>query len=365
MPRTFPALLAALTLVVGGCGAAGQSQATDVAHQASAMRTATPTRAASRPRIPSDPPFYGTVRPGDTVRTSGHRTHPVRRLPFTDGILTEGQLKRPADKNGVRDYVNHGIHYKHPVAIAQYGLAKLDVAQRKHSATALKQAEANGAALLASGVPHGKALFFPYPFDFNLGGEDGHTIHTPWWSAMAQGEALSLFVRLWNTTHQDRWRKAANRTFASFAARGPRPKGQPWTTYVDKHGYLWFEEYAGDTVPLIVLNGDMFALFGIYDYATMKGAGVRTAAAEKLFDAGVTTLREYLPLYRVKGQVSYYCLRQPFCHDPSWQNEKYHGIVYRQMRFIADMTDDPWFRHEAKLFNQDHDSWPLKPEWYK
>lgn len=46
-------------------------------------------------------------------------------------------------------------------------------------------------------------------------------------------------------------------------------------------------------------------------------------------------------------------------------NVKYHGIVYRQMRFIADMTDDPWFRHEAKLFNQDHDSWPLKPEWYQ
>ena len=94
----------------------------------------------------------------------------------------------------------------------------------------------------------------------------------------------------------------------------------------------------------------MFTLFGLWDYERMTGSD----EAVELFDAGVTTLREYLPLYREDGEASFYCLRMPLCSQESWQSVKYHGIVMKQMRFIADMTDDRWFAREANRYNRDY-----------
>ncbi len=260
---------------------------------------------------------------------------PVRQRPFTRGVLLEGQLDQPVDDDGVRFFERLGRRYYHPVAIAQYALAKLDQANTEGDDEALDAAVRNAEALLDGGEPVDGGVYFPYPFDFPLGGLKKHTLEAPWWSAMAQGEALSLFVRLFEATGDARWRDAADKTFATLDDLGPRDK--PWSVYVDERKYLWFEEYAGNTKPLIVLNGHMFALFGVWDYQQLTGS----KKAGALFDAGVTTLREYLPLFRVDGEASYYCLRLPLCKREKWQNQKYHGIVTRQMRFIADMTDDP------------------------
>lgn len=343
LTRSVLASLAALALVAGCNADAGLSDRTDAPAAATYVEV----------RIPVDRPLYGATKAGRPWRTSGLVPKPVRARPFTKGVLLEGQLDQPVDEDGVRDYERLGEHYDHPVAIAQYALAKLDEANTSGSDEALGAAIANGERLLEVADPVEDGLYFPYPFDFPLGGNARHTLGAPWWSAMAQGEALSLFVRLFEATGDAKWREAAHKTFATLDDLGPRQK--PWSVYVDKRKYLWFEEYAGNTKPLIVLNGHMFALFGVWDYQQLTGS--KEAAA--LFDAGVTTLREYLPLFRVDGEASYYCLRLQLCTREKWQNEKYHGIVTRQMRFIADMTDERWFAREANRYARDFDGWPL------
>jgi hypothetical protein len=281
----------------------------------------------------------------------------VTSLPFTDGILLERQLSQRIDKDGIHLYERDGKRYDHPVALAQYALAKLDQAQTTGRTDALRAAKANAQRMLDVADVADGGLYFAYPFDFPLGGKQYESIKAPWWSAMAQGEALSLFVRLYEVTDDEKWRTAADRTFATLDDRGPRKR--PWTVFVDKHGYLWFEEYAGNTEPLLVLNGHMFAMFGLYDYHRLTGS----QKAARLFDAGATTLREYLPSFRERREISYYCARLPFCHRPLWQNEKYHGIVERQMRYVADMTDHRWFARQANRYAQDHDGWPLPAEY--
>lgn len=345
-PRSFLVSAAALALVATGCTGDGDT----------ARRSAAPT-ASETPhvRMVHQRPFYGEVADGAKWRTSGLTPKPVRSRPFTNGVLSEGQLDQPVDENGVRYFERLEKQYFHPVATAQYALAKLDEANRTGSAESLEAARINGQALLDHAEVVDRGLYFPYPFDFPLGGRKKHTVHAPWWSAMAQGEALSLFVRLFEATGEKKWRTAADKTFLTLDDLGPRD--EPWSVYVDRRKYLWFEEYAGDTPPLVVLNGHMFAMFGVWDYHHLTGS----KKAAELFDAAATTLREHLPLFRKDGEASFYCLRLPLCKKPEWQSEKYHGIVERQMRYIADMTDDPWFAREANRYAADYDGWPLPP----
>lgn len=300
-------------------------------------------------RLPkASQPLYGE-RGNEGWRTSGYRPHPIRgdHKPYTAGLLSEGVLPAPVDAHGVRLYELDGRRFFHPVATFQYALAKLDIASRTGSRRALRAAIANANAALDASTKYNHGLYFPYPFDFPLGGKRSHTIQAPWWSGMAQGYALSLFTRLYGETGDQKWQQAAHATFLTMDDRGPRDA--PWTVYVSRRGYLWYEEYAGNTKPLLVLNGDIFAIFGLYDYYRLTQSG----RAARLFDAAVTTLREYLPAYRSDGDVSYYCLRAPFCQRKLWQNAKYHGIVTTQMNILADMTDDPWFRDQAKIFRSD------------
>ena len=305
-------------------------------------------------RIPAPhEPLYGHRRDGQLWRTSHLTPKPVQQRPYTDKLLSEHVLPAPVDKDGVRAYDLNGKSYYHPVAIAQFALAKLDVAQRTGSAAALRSAKINARKLIEISTMHRGGMYFPYPFDFPLGGVKSQTIHSPWWSAMVQGQALSLFTRLYDETGNRSWRDAADKTFATLDDRGPRRKG-PWDVYVDRNHYLWFEEYAGDTKPLMVLNGDMFALFGVWDYYSLT----HSAHAKNLFNAAATTLREYLPNFRAPKGAAYYCLRAPFCQQPMWQNTKYHGIVIKQMRIIADMTDDPWFEREADRYLKDFSDFP-------
>lgn len=345
-PRRHVASLAALAMLAAAC--TGQPEVTP---EQGMERSAEVVSVAVKMRV--ERPFVGKVRPGKLWRTSGLTPKPVRARPFTAGVLLEGQLEQPVDASGVREYERRGEYYDHPVAIAQYALAKLDQALATGSDEALHAAVVNGERLLEVADPVDGGLYFPYPFDFSLGGLKRHTLEAPWWSAMAQGEALSLFVRLFQATGDKKWQKAADGAFATLDDVGPRK--EPWSVYIDRRRYLWFEEYAGNTMPLIVLNGHMFAMFGVWDYHQLTGS---TKAAE-LFDASATTLREYLPLFRSDGEASYYCLRVPLCNREQWKSEKYHGIVERQMRYIADMTDERWFAREANRYARDFDGWPL------
>ena len=148
-------------------------------------------------------PLYGQRRDGRAFRTSGLTPKPVHQLPYRKGLLTSSILPAPVDKDGIRSFELDGKSYYHPVGIAQYALAKLDVAQRTGNKAALRAAKINAAKLIdISRTAHG-GMYFPYRFDFALGGFKKETIHAPWWSGMVQGQALSLFVRLYEETGKE------------------------------------------------------------------------------------------------------------------------------------------------------------------
>ncbi|MFF1571190.1 cell wall-binding repeat-containing protein [Leifsonia sp. NPDC058292] len=240
------------------------------------------------------------------------------------------------DSTGLLIYTRADTHTRadHPVAYAQYGISALLEYQRTGQKLWLDRAIRQGDRLIATRTDSGGAWWYPYTFPWTY---YQRTLTAPWWSGMAQGEALSLFTRLAEATHDSRWDTAADHTFASFTR--PHSTTAPWSSLViDKH--LYFEEYAGDQPPLLVLNGHVFALFGLYDY--WKHTGNATAA--RYFDGGATTVLErMMPLVRVEGGVSYYCVQADYCQSPLWQNKNYHPIHSWQLDTLARLTGDSRF----------------------
>ena len=184
-------------------------------------------------------------------------------------------------------------------------------------------------------------LYLGYSFDFRLHGRAADLLRAPWYSAMAQGMALALLVRLYQLTGDDAHLASARLLFASLADPGVRT--QPWVSRIDPQGYLWLEEYPAKP-PDQTLNGFQFATFGLYDY----DQAVHGADSAAILDGALTTVKHYLPAFRHPGNVSYYCLAH---HVVS---AHYHDIVIRQLGKIAQMTGDPDFAAAADQLRADH-----------
>lgn len=287
---------------------------------------------------------------------SGYRLNPVTPLPyerqamdyiFDDQLLDLNDKALPLDASGIAIWRDtRGKPQNHPVYLAQYALAALGGYTRTGDSRYLDRAVAHAERLATIAEPDETgAPWFVYRHPHRY---YDVTVPVPWWSSMGQGQPLSLFCRLAQLQPDDtRWRELADSTFRTFDYW--RALGRPWITTMDAKGYLWFEEYAADVEPLRVINGHIFALYGLYDYAMLTG----DAHAIDLFDGGATTVREYIPTFRVPGGVSYYCAREGYCQRPEWQNASYHPIHIQQLRMLGHMTGDSTFEEGAQALEAD------------
>ncbi|MFD5215752.1 cell wall-binding repeat-containing protein [Microbacterium sp. NPDC058345] len=234
------------------------------------------------------------------------------------------------DATGLRVYREKttGRRADHPVVYAQYGISALLEYQRTGDALWLKRAERQAERLIEMRTLRGDAWWYAYPFNWTY---SDRTLHPPWWSAMAQGQALSLFVRLSDVHPQTRWDAAIEGTWKSLLQS--RSSSQQWSSVVID-GHLYFEEYAGDQKPLQVLNGQIFAMFGVYDYWRLTA----DADAERLLRGASATVLDMMPKIRKPGDVSYYCVQANFCQRPLWQNQKYHVIHSWQLDTLQSLT---------------------------
>lgn len=294
---------------------------------------------------PRDLHSQGVPAPAFTFLTSGYKAHavPAALLPYaltTPVPLVDDSVH---DAQGVRMFLVGSTRFNHPVAQAQYGLSNLASYALNHNATYLNRAIAQANRLLDIRVVSRGAWFYPYPFDFALHGIAADTLVAPWYSGMAQGQALSLFVRLHQVTSDDIWLTAADNTAASFVL-SPAAK-LPSVVHVDTAGHLWLDEYPLSTTRFdLTFNGHNFATFGLYDYAMRTG----DATIARLFDGAVTSALTYgTSGFRVPGWVSNYCElhRQPAGH--------YHDIHIAQLLNLYSMTTDTDFAQLSDMFRSD------------
>jgi len=160
---------------------------------------------------------------------------------------------------------------------------------------------------------------------------------------MAQGQALSAFIRLYRVTNDGAYLDVAERLFASLSTmKDDVDQGAPWVACMDGEGYYWIEEYPFDE-PCHVLNGFVFAIYGLYDYYML------TSSEEclRLMRSSITTVADHMDEYRNEGNVS--------CYELRWRVRvpKYHLCHMKQMNMLGMITGDAFFTEMQETLKAD------------
>jgi heparosan-N-sulfate-glucuronate 5-epimerase len=299
--------------------------------------------------------FRAYVLPGKSHLTFWHespRANPAASVselgPYYMSFTEKADYSGHFDTAGIPMLNYHGqigLQYN-PIAIAQWGLGNFNLYRRQQSGELELFGQKRKAKFLAASnwlcehleqTPQGSWVW-NHHFDW----EYRSRLQAPWYSALAQGQGISLLVRAYCETGEAAYFQAAERTFASFL----KSTADGGVTFTDARGNTWFEEYIVKP-PTHILNGFIWAAWGIYDYFLATGNRV----AQDLFAAATHTLHVNLQRYDL-GFWSLY--EQPGCEQtgnrtllPMIASPFYHRLHVVQLRIMHAITGDELFARFA------------------
>lgn len=255
-------------------------------------------------------------------------------MPFEDKARYAG----PFDSAGIPMLDYHGsigLQYN-PIAVAQYGLAAYNRYKSGDGEPWLEKVVAVADWLSQNQQPNPKGLYvWNHDFDW----EYRDTLRAPWYSGLAQGQGVSLLVRAYAETQDEAYLEAATRAFEPLL----HTTDDGGVIFIDERGDTWIEEYLVDP-PTHILNGFLWALWGVHDYVLATGSN----DARKLWDSSVATLVRNLSTYDT-GFWSLYehsgtrlrMVASPF----------YHSLHVVQLRVMARLTGVDLFDDYALKWN--------------
>ena len=278
---------------------------------------------------------------GQSHLTFWHET-PKENLNANPGELGEYYMlfAEKADYTGVYDAAGiPQLDYRgkigrqyNPIAIAQYGLGNYNLFRRSGDGERrnrfLRMADWLVQHLEANA--HGVEVW-NHDFDW----EYRDTLRAPWYSALAQGQGISVLLRAHQESGENRYLEAARRALISFR----KPITEGGITFIDEHGDLWFEEYLVSP-PTHILNGFIWAAWGVYDYFL----ATHDSSAQELFFRAVRTLERNLDRYDL-GFWSLY--EQSGTRLPMVASPFYHQLHIVQLRVMHRLTGEEKFKRIA------------------
>ncbi|HLV88186.1 MAG TPA: D-glucuronyl C5-epimerase family protein [Candidatus Sulfotelmatobacter sp.] len=251
-------------------------------------------------------------------------------MPFTEKADYAG----PYDSSGVPqlDYRGAIGRQYNPIAIAQYGLGNYNLFRLTND-TERRRKFLLVADWLVSSLeknPHGVEVW-NHQFDW----EYRDTLKAPWYSALAQGQGISVLVRAHQQSRDAKYLEVARRALDAFY----KPIQAGGVAYTDDRGDLWFEEYIVSP-PTHILNGFIWAVWGVYDYFL----ATQETPARDLFSRAVQTLLRNLDRYDL-GFWSLY--EQSGTRLPMVASSFYHKLHIVQLRMMHRLTAEDSFARVA------------------
>lgn len=159
------------------------------------------------------------------------------------------------------------------------------------------------------------------------------------YSAMAQGEGVSLLIRAYKETNEGRYMDCLKKAMAFMLA--PFEKGGP-TLYNSDGVFL----YECPKDPLI-LNGWIFSFWGLWDYCLTLP---EDKDAKDVLDRTLNTMVKWLP----KFDLSYWSMYEdgkricsPF----------YHKLHVAQLNVMYDLTGQETFKYYAERWDKFQHNW--------
>jgi heparosan-N-sulfate-glucuronate 5-epimerase len=273
--------------------------------------------------------------------------HPGETGPFSRASAFAPPLGGNVDPDGVKGYyLDLSVKAPEPdwppswlrpdtpvmhVTIAQFGLGSFERYLRGDGESFLAGAQGAGTWLVErltdrGALPHAFAM----PHTYRL---------TPGWlSAMAQGQAASLLARLHIETGDAELGEAARRTLGPLGV--PVEQGGVLATLGDGP---FFEEYP-TTPPSMVLNGEIFTLWGLRDVAIGLGDTPAAATLQAATDALAANLDRW--------DIGYWSRYDLFPHPiPNVASSAYHRLHITQLRAMGMISPETAFARVADRFS--------------
>ena len=256
-------------------------------------------------------------------------------MPFAGKADYQG----PFDKQGIPllDYRGKIGKQYNPISIAQYGLGNYNLFKRNAQAERCEKFMRMANWLVENLEANEEGLpVWNHHFDW----EYREVLKAPWYSALSQGQGISALARAYQLTGDQKYKEACEQAFRAF---GYETKAGG-VTYVDREGYKWFEEAIVDP-PTHILNGFIWASWGVYDYYLLT----RSEEAKALFNEAVRTLENNLStfdnafwsLYEQSGTVLK-MIASPF----------YHSLHIVQLRVMFKLTGKEIFKEYADRWSR-------------
>ena len=270
----------------------------------------------------------------------------VRRYPMNLVVKTAYNNNR--DDDGVIMLNYHGdlgLQYN-PNAIAQQALGYydkyLDEANQGYKEAFLTQVNYF--------LKHGRViqddiLLWEYNFPFEM----RNHLSDPWRSALSQGQAISVLLRAHQITGDERYVEAGKMGYRAFHFLARDHEGG---VLDEQDGMIWLEEYIVNP-PNHVLNGFVWALWGVRDYAVY----FEDKHAWELWREGLRTLERNIRNYDLGFWTSYdwphgYNKNLPIM-PASLYYQRLHIV---QMEAMYNLTGKAIYRHFQNRWQKFYDN---------
>lgn len=278
-------------------------------------------------------------------------------IDFTDSLIHyESDFYGDKDKDGI-PMIGKGKDAKYyPINIAQYGLLLHGLWLNNKDENTLSKMKACVRVIEQLMTENEKYCYWEHAtINSRFGLQPG------WTSAMAQGQCISLFLRYYQITKEEKYFISAQKAFRFLEV----PVAEGGVRAYDKEGNLWLEEYPSPEQPSCVLNGFIYAMWGLYDlYRVTKNEKVKED-----IDNCVLTLKNTLSKYDV-GYWSLYDQRTKELVRYYYQK----NVHVPQMEVMYDLTGEEIFKTYYKKWKKTitpfHYAlvlvmYRVRPRWFK
>lgn len=216
-----------------------------------------------------------------------------------------------------------GIHYT-PVTIQQFALGLHDeILNGQEDRFKMFESQINW---LINDLYHVKELNFSvwkHTFD-----QFSYNIKSPWVSAMAQGQGISVLLRAYQLNPKEIYLQSAIQAGESFFYQ----LEEGGVASYDNKGDVWLEEYP--SFPLShVLNGFIWSIFGVYDLYKVT----TDDKYKKLFEECIKTVKNNIESYNVNGWSRYDLIRSDL------STIEYHLTHIAQLQVLRSILKDNFF----------------------
>ncbi len=254
--------------------------------------------------------------------------------PYYMSFIKKAKYVGHIDSEGIPllDYQGEiGLQYN-PIAIAQWGLGNYNIwcsdKSQINYLNFIKSAD-----WLAKNLEENEYGFKVWMHHFNFEYRD--LLKAPWYSGLAQGQGISVLVRAFKETKEEKYSDAARdavKVFNISTLSGG-------VNYIDEKGNKWIEEYIV-TPPTHILNGFIWAMWGLYDYSLQFG----DRSIKILFNECTKTLINELNTYD-NGFWSLY--EHSGTRLKMISSFFYHKLHIVQLIIMYKLTNEKYFKHVA------------------